>query len=123
MKKIGQICLAVAGVSSFSAGAGQAEAFRPLDDFVFVYQPRSKTYMPSRSDNPDAGKSFEVGCTVAESGHMAECWAETDNIVDQNIVERAVDNVGRWIVAKRLRTGEPSAGMSFLVVTHVDERI
>ncbi len=101
--------LALAGV----AAAAQAEDYVRLSDLVILYQPDARPYRPSGSDMDlaDQGKSFDIVCTIAHSGHLTDCQAFADNIADRGFVNSAVDNLHGWVVGDTTRSGQATEGM------------
>lgn len=105
------------------AGAAEAGTLTPLSAFDIMYQPRARAYIPDSSDNlDDVGKSFVVECTVDDTGHMEDCHAQDNDIYDEGFVDAAVADISRWVVGRRLKNGESSAGLSFRVTCRVSER-
>ncbi len=105
-----------AAVAIAWAASARAGALTPLSAFDIMYQPRPRVYVPDTSDNiDDVGKSFVVECTVDGTGHMEDCHAEDNDLYDEGVVDAAVADISRWVVAKRLKTGESSEGLSFEV--------
>ena len=98
------------------AGSVEAGPVMPLSAFDIVYQPRPRAYAPDTSDNiDDVGKVFVVECTVGRTGHMEDCHAEDNDIYDEGFVDAAVADISRWVVARQLKSGESSEGLSFEV--------
>ena len=91
------------------------------EDVQILYQPDPQNYQPDGNlDANDAGKSFAIVCTISDSGHLGDCYAEPNDLNDQNFVRLAMDNAKRWVIGPTLRDGEPSAGQSFRLVCRFD---
>lgn len=102
------------------AGA-YAGGFVGPEDVQVLYQPDPQSYQPDGNlDAQDAGKSFAIVCTISDSGHLSNCYAEANDLNDQNFVRVAMDNARLWVVGPMLRDGEPSAGQSFRLVCRFD---
>ena len=88
-----------------------------MSDVTISYLPTPRSYQPDGTnyDLADQGKSFDVTCVINGQGHMQNCSAANNNMVDQNFVSRALDNVGQWVVDARALDGEPTAGKTFTV--------
>ena len=117
-----RIKLAVAGLAILSlsvAGAafGQASdngSYVDSSSVDVVYQPAPQNYRPDGNlDGADGGKAIAIDCTISDSGRLSDCYAEANDINDQNFVRAALNNAQQWVVAQTLRDGEPSAGKAF----------
>ncbi len=96
-----------------TAGGATAQDYARLSDLVILYQPDVKPYRPSGSDIDlaDQGKSFDIVCTIAHSGHLTDCQAFADNIADRGFVASAVSNLHGWVVGDTTRSGQATEGM------------
>ena len=94
------------------AGVACADDYVQPSDLVILYQPDAKPYRPSGSDIDlaDQGKSFDIICTIAHSGHFVDCQAYADNIADRGFVASAVSNLRGWVVGDTTRDGQATEG-------------
>ena len=94
------------------AGTACADDYVRMSDLVILYQPDAKPYRPSGSDIDlaDQGKSFDIICTIAHSGHLVDCQAFADNIADRGFVTSAVSNLRGWVVGDTTRSGQATEG-------------
>lgn len=117
--------IAAAGVTC----AADAQTF--ADDHVYGYvgpsdvdilfQPDPVSYQPvGNLDTGDEGKSFGIVCTISYSGRLDNCYAEPNDLNDQNFVRAALNNARKWVVGPQLRDGTPSAGQAFRLVCRFD---
>jgi len=82
-----------------------------LNDVNVVQQPQPARYQPATDyDLADRGKTFAIDCMVGSDGHVHDCTAEPNSMVDQNFVRIGVDNARAFIVGARARDGSPTAG-------------
>ena len=97
--------------------AAQAAGELYMNDVNIVYQPTPASYQPQGSDYDlaDAGKSFNIACIVTQGGHLGNCQAQANDLVDQNFIRIAVANVGQWMVGPKARDGGASVGRTFVV--------
>lgn len=91
------------------------------EDVNIVYQPTPQNYQPDGNlDASDAGKSFAIDCVISDSGRLGGCYAEDNDLNDQNFVRLALENARQWVVAPQLRNGGESAGRTFRLVCRFD---
>ena len=90
-------------------------------DVEIIYQPEAASYRPtSNVDNGDEGKRFSVVCAISLAGRLNTCYAEPNDINDQNFVRVAIENARKWVVGPQLRDGTPSADQAFRFVCRLD---
>ncbi len=86
-----------------------------------LYQPAPQNYQPDGNlDASDSGKSFAIDCTISGDGHLGNCYAEDNDLNDQNFVRLALANARQWVVAPQLHDGGASAGRTFRMVCRFD---
>ncbi len=97
------------------------DTYVSADDIQIMYQPEPQSYQPDGNlDAGDAGKAIAIDCVISDSGHLSGCYAEENDLNDQNFVRLALDNARQWVVGPQLRNGEPSAGRTFRLVCRFD---
>lgn len=97
------------------------DAFVSTRDVDILYQPAPQNYQPDGNlDTGDGGKTFAIVCTISGDGHLGSCYAEDNDLNDQNFVRLALANARQWVVGPQLRDGESSAGRSFRMVCRFD---
>ena len=112
-----KVLTTIALMSVILPGAAMAQDALRMSDVTITYLPTPRSYQPDGTnyDLADQGKSFDVTCVIAQNGHMQDCSANNNNMVDQNFVSRALDNVGQWVVNPQGRDGQPTVGKTFVV--------
>ncbi len=97
------------------------DTYVSAEDVEILYRPDPQSYQPDGNlDTGDGGKTFVIDCVISESGHLSGCYAEENDLNDQNFVRLALQNARKWVVGPQLRNGEPSAGRTFRLICRFD---